>query len=265
MRHLGLGLRFGLTCLILTMMGGLAASLYFLYDHYHNRDEEPALTLRDIEGAYRGVSIPSPILAALEAGHPEPLPQADRDLLLAWLRGQNIPENYENFDMGPPADLIATNCVSCHTRAAATNVASGITHSLEFPDDVLKIARSREIFPTPVNVLAISTHAHATTLALVAVLAGAMLHFSFWPRRLVGLVATLIGLGLLIDVGSWWAIRSQREFLYGIVVGGGMFNAGVWLALAMSIVELWRPRPKASQAAVVVLDPPADPARRISR
>lgn len=242
LRNLGLGMRFGLTCLILTLLGGMFASLVFLYDHYRNRDEEPSLTLRDIEGAYRGASIPAPLLTALERGHPDNLPAADREQLLAWLRGQRIPENYENFDMGPPADLIAANCVSCHTRAAAADPNSGISPSLEFADDVLRVARTREMQPTPTRVLVISTHAHATTLALVGALAAALLYLSFWPRWLVGLLVAVIGLGLLVDVGSWWATRYQREFLYGIVVGGAMFNGGIWLSMVMVLIELWRPR-----------------------
>ena len=242
LRDLGFGVRIGLTFLILTLLGGLFASLVYLRDHYASRDEDPELSLRDIEGAYRGASIPAPMLTALERGHPENLPAPDREMLLGWLRGPRVAENYENFDLGPPADLIATHCVSCHTRAAAADGSSGIRHSLEVAADVLKIVHTRDMQPTPTRVLTISTHAHATTLALVGALAVAGLVLSFWPRRLVGLLALAIGLGLLVDVGSWWAARHAREFVYGIVIGGALFNGGVWLAMAMTLVELWRPR-----------------------
>lgn len=231
-----------MTCLIFTLLGGLLASLVFMRDHYANRDEEPELSLRDLEGAYHGATIPAPLLTALERGHPESMPQADRDMLLAWLRGPQVVENYENFDMGPPADLIAANCVSCHTRAEAANPESGIKHSLEVAADVLKLVHTRDMQPTPTRVLTISTHAHATTLAMIGAMAIFFLAFSFWPRWLVGVVATAIGLGLMLDVASWWGARHYREFIYGIVAGGAMFNGGVWLAMGMAIVELWRPR-----------------------
>lgn len=242
LRDLSFGLRIGLTFLIIALLGGLFASLVFMYEHYRMRDQEPALTLRDLEGAYRGATIPAPLLTALERNHPENLPATDRDMLLAWLRAPSIPENYENFDMGPPADLIAANCVSCHTRAAAADPASGIKHSLEVAADVLALAHTRDMQPTPTRVMVISTHAHAISLALVGALALAFLHFSFWPRWLVGLLGAVIGLGLALDIASWWLTRYQREFLYGIVAGGAMFNAGTALAMAMTFIELWRPR-----------------------
>ncbi|MEZ6234307.1 MAG: hypothetical protein R3B68_08965 [Phycisphaerales bacterium] len=257
LRNLPLLTRLGLTCLIITLLGGMFASLVFLYDHYRNRDEEPELTLLDIEGAYRGATVPAPILTALESNHPAdiegapPVPDADRQMLLDWLRGPRIPENYENFDLGPPADLIAIHCASCHTRAAAADPDSGITRSLEFWEDVRPLALSRDMQPTPQRVLVISTHAHATTLALVGAFAAACLTFSFWPRWLVGLLVAGMGLGLLLDIGAWWAIRLDaswwlgkpgRNWVYAIVAGGALFNAGVWLAMSMTLVELWRPR-----------------------
>lgn len=256
LRDLGPGFRLGLTALILTMLGGLFASLVYLHDHYANRDEDPRLTLRDIEGAYRGATIPAPILTAIQRGHPNDQPGADlpdgeREMLLAWLRAPAIAENYENFDLGPPADIIADRCATCHTRAAAADPASPIRHSLQFADEVLRLARTRDMQPTPTRVLIISTHAHATTLALVGAFAISLLALSFWPRWLVGALAMAIGLGLLIDVGSWWAIRVDpswwigrpgRLWVYGIVGGGALFNGGVWLALLMAMVELWRPR-----------------------
>ncbi len=242
LRDLSLGLRLGLTFLIIALLGGLFASLVFMYDHYRNRDEEPELTLRDLEGAYRGATIPAPLLTALQRNHPPALPQPDRDMLLAWLRGPSIPENYENFDMGPPADLIATNCASCHTRAAAADPASGIKHSLEVASDVLAIARTRDMQPTPTRVMVISTHAHAISLALVGAMAIAFLHFSFWPRWLAGLLGAVIGIGLTLDIASWWLTRYYAEFLYTIVAGGAMFNGGVGLAMTMTMIELWRPR-----------------------
>lgn len=246
LRDLSLGLRVGLTFLIIATLGGLLASLVFMYNHYRNRDGDPQLSLLDLEGAYRGATVPAPLLTALERNHPDTLPATDRDMLLAWLRGPKPGENYENFDMGPPADLIAANCVSCHTRAAAADPTSGIKHSLEVATEVADLATTRDMQPTATRVMVISTHAHAISLALVGALALAFLHFSFWPRWLVGLLGAIIGIGLTLDIASWWLTRYQREFLYGIVAGGAMFNAGTALAMLMTFIELWRPRFKRS-------------------
>ena len=46
-----LGIRLGLTGLILVLLGGLYASALHMAHHYENRDERPGLTLDDLEGA----------------------------------------------------------------------------------------------------------------------------------------------------------------------------------------------------------------------
>jgi len=55
LRALPLSLRLALTCLILVLSGGLAASAFQIFHHYHNKDEDPAFTLDDIVGSFHGM------------------------------------------------------------------------------------------------------------------------------------------------------------------------------------------------------------------
>ena len=65
LRTLPLTVRIGISCLVLVLLGGLAASAMHLFWHYENRDERPGMTMDDLEGAYHGVERTAPILMAL--------------------------------------------------------------------------------------------------------------------------------------------------------------------------------------------------------
>ncbi len=118
LRSLGVTARLGLTVLLLTLLGGLTVSGIYMKMHHDNRDEQPGLTMNDIRGHYAGVNVPSPLLSALDRKHPETQSEASRRVLIDWLRGDRINEDYDSLDLGDlaPAEIIASDCLSCHSR-----------------------------------------------------------------------------------------------------------------------------------------------------
>lgn len=260
LRSFGFGVRLGLTGFLFVLMGGLAASVAYIYNHYHNRDEQPKLTLTDIQGAYHGVSSTAPIVSALERGHPENLPAKDKDALLDWLLGKKddkgarpkggnpkLFETYDDIDAGElnPADILARACVSCHSRAStATGPDADKAKALPLNqwEDVKKQAVAKELSPTPTKVLIISTHAHALSLGSLGIVVVAMLALSRLPRALVGLLATLMGVGLLADIGGWWLSRDYLWGVYVLLAGGAAFNGATGLSLLLLLGDLWLPR-----------------------
>lgn len=163
LRELGVLARLGIAGLVLTMLGGTAASGLYLQMHHHDRDQRDGLTIDDVRAHYHGIVSPSPLLESLESGHPETLPDRERDLLIEWLRGEPsaLSGQYDNLDLGidAPAEIMVS-CLDCHARSS-TGEDAAPEIPLEYWDDVYNLAISTDIRPVDGEILAASTHTHA--------------------------------------------------------------------------------------------------------
>ena len=245
LRDLPFGARLGVSALLLVIAGGIAASLSHVHSHYQNRDESPGLTLDDLEGAYHGLDRPSQLLTAIERGHPEGLEAAAKKTFTDWLNGDRIVESYDDFDLGDyaPAELIAVYCLDCHSRKSELGDGIGERIPLDYFDDVKALAFSKRVEPTPPDVLAASTHAHALALASLSLVLALLACMTAWPRRIVSIAIGAIGVALLLDIGGWWLAR-ELPAATGLVVGAGaVYNGGTGLLLIGILIDLWRPRP----------------------
>jgi len=230
--------RLGVALLVITLLGGYVVSGLHLRWHYENRDEVPGLSMNDIVGAYHGVQSPSPLVEALESGHPETLSDGERDALLAWLNGGKLSSDYDNLDLGEdaPAEIIAVNCLDCHTRGA-TGEDAMTSVPLEYFDEIERIAYSKDIQPAGTNIVAMSQHAHAPTMAVILLVVGAFTLLTRFSARLVGFLVFAAGLGLLVDMGGWWITREFAWFAIAVVVGGGVYAFGTTLLGLMIVLD----------------------------
>ncbi len=235
--------RLGLTCMLFVLLGGLVTSGLQIVQHHQNRDERPGLSMDDLVGAYHGINTVAPLKRALEADHPEELPEPQRQALLDWLASERISEGYDSLDLGmnAPAEIIAQNCLQCHARQATEGEGIGRTMPLEYWDDVAKLAFSREINPTSIEILIVSTHTHALSIALVTLVATLLLIMTAWPRLVVQWLVLLAGLGLVADVAGQWLARLHESFVYAIVIGGAVFGAATGLMIAAILIDMWIP------------------------
>ncbi|MEI7656973.1 MAG: hypothetical protein WCK33_02780 [Phycisphaerae bacterium] len=241
LRSLGALHRLALTLLCLVLAGGFAASASHLFIKTSGRDQVKGMSLDDVKGTYHGIRTRAPLLMALERNHPETLPAKDRDVLIKWLNGSRITEDYDNPDLGDaaPAEIIARHCVSCHGRNASD--AQGRKLPLEFLDDVRAVAVSRDVTPNPVEAVVASTHAHAVSLATLSMLLILLVACSRWRGGLAGLIVTVHALGLACDIGGWWLTRQHADLAAMIVAGGAAYFATSGLLLLMVLAELWLP------------------------
>jgi hypothetical protein len=264
LRRLPFTLRLALASLVLCLSIGEIASLYHLCKVHEKRDDVAGLSLADLEGAYRGVDRPAPLRRILDEAHGRQyLTEAgERAALEKWLAGRRINEEYDSLDLGEraPAEILARHCVGCHARSpkdAAGANGIGAKLPLEFWDDVAKVAFEKHLDPVPVEILAMSTHAHALTLPLVLLAVGALALLTRWPRALMRALVCLGCVGCLVDLASWWLARGDVAALAAvsgpfyvklIVAGGALFGGALALQLALIFVDLFLPRSPAAGA-----------------
>jgi hypothetical protein len=238
LRDLPLGARIGLTAIVLVFAIGLAASAAHIREHHENRDERPGVSLEDLQGAYHGVRTTSPLVAALERGHPSELAAGDREALLAWLRSDRISEDYDNLDLGDaaPAERIAAGCAGCHSRKAGGTPGKV---PLEYWDDVKPLAFSRQVAPVPLEVLTASTHAHALSLAAISAVIGLLLLATRWRRSWTGALLGVGGVALVTDFAAQWLARDSAGWVPVIAASGALWAASSALSLAAITLDLW--------------------------
>ena len=245
LRDLPFSTRLGISFMILTLLGGLVASGAHMFVHHENRDEKPGFSLDDLTGAYHGVQTRAPLVTALERGHPEDLGDEERKFLLKWLRSDRVTEDYDNLDLGDsaPVEILDARCNNCHGRNATDG--DGIiskTFPLDRFDDVKRFAISRDVRPVDTEILLASTHTHALSLAVIALVLTALALSTRFSRRLVGVLVCLAGVGLFVDLACWWLARDSAFFVPVLAGAGGVFAASVGLLSVLGLLELWLPR-----------------------
>ncbi len=249
LRELGVLARLGIAGLVITMLGGTAASGVYLHMHHGDRDQREGLTIDDVRAHYHGIVSPSPLLESLESGHPETLGDRDRALLVEWLGGDpaSLSLRYDDLDLGAdaPAEIIAVGCLECHARSSSGNE-SAPEIPLEYWDDVYELAISKDIRPVDGEILAASTHTHALGMASMGIAIAVLALLTSWPRVLVSMLLAGTGLGLVADIGGWWLTRMNDAFAVVVVAGGLLFSGGLSLLSLLVLVDLLLPKPKAA-------------------
>ena len=226
---------------LLLGMGASAAHLWFVD---HNRDETAEMSMDDVRAAYHGLDRAPALQTALERGHPETLKKEQRDVLLKWVRSGRIMEDYDSIDLGAasPSEIIASGCVSCHAAGGKDAKPAGIR--LASMENLKKVAFGKKVNPTPVNVVAMSTHTHALSLGTLGLALAGLLWMTRVHRGLAGTMIGLMGVAMAADLGSWWWARVWSEAVWVIVVGGAVSNGMLVVMAAVVVGDLWWPRGK---------------------
>lgn len=239
--------RLGITFMVLVLLGGLAASAGHMYNQHENRDGQAGLTTTDLQGVYHGVRSPAPLLRALERGHPEAQDDANRQLLLDWLKGDRVSQDYDSLELGDfaPAEIIAADCLNCHGRNSGNAIADEFP--LDYWTDINQIAVSRDVNPLDPKILMASTHTHAISLGVLALVTGLLMMMTRYHRCVSGALIAIAGIGLAADLGGWWLTRQNAAMLWLIIAGGTAFSGATAIMLLGIIADLWWPR-RRSQA-----------------
>ena len=247
LRELGFAARLGLTGLVLVLAGGFVASGLYVQEHHAPRDQKEEFAFDDLVGVYHGLDRPSALVGALQSDHPPELSAEDRATLLTWLGSETISDDYDNLDLGDsaPAEILDRNCVSCHGRNSEDPI--GDTVPLEYWDDIKAVAYSYKVAPLPEEILLVTTHTHALSLGTVGVALALLALCTSFAKRFpawIGSLIAIMGLGLFVDLGSWWLARDTEIFVTVLVWAGGSFALASGLLILMILADLWLPRRK---------------------
>lgn len=248
LRRLPLPARLALSCLVLVILGGYAASGLYMREHHGKRDGRPGLTTTDIEGAYHGVTVEPRLRGLLEGGHPtevegEPIDPIVVQELTAWLEGDQLAENWANIDFGEgygsPQELTAESCGTCHGPQLPQEERA--EPLLVTWDHYQELVQENRVLPTDADILLLSTHTHAIALGTISLLVCALMYGTRWPGGLKGLLALLASAGLLVDLAAWWLARDSAAFV-SLIVAGGVAHAGAMgLMMLAVLLDLWLP------------------------
>ena len=249
LRRLPFGGRLSFTFLLAVVGGGYASALLFMVDHHQGRDDREGLTMTDVEGLYHGTVRPALFGGLLEEGHPSEvdggaaLDDLDRDVLLEWLRGEDVAANWSNIDFGDgfgsPQEIVSTTCAGCH--GAAAPLEKRAEPELSTWNDYQDIALEKEINPNDTAVLLASTHTHALAMGTITMLMVLLAYATRLPRFLVSLVAFAASAGLALDLASWWLARESAGWVWGVVGGGAAHAGGMALLFVIVFLDLWFP------------------------
>lgn len=240
------GTRLSVAALCAVLAGGELASVLHMVSHHGKRDGQEGLTLTDIEGTYTGVRTEAPLRVALESGHPgdiegtEAIPDAEREALLKWLEmdGTALVQAWDNLDLGDlmPADLLDLHCADCHARTAPEQ--TRVEPYLEYVDDVTAVALSREILPNDKEILLASTHTHALSMGLIALVTVLLAGCTGWWSAMVGLLSILCAASLGLDLAGWWLARGSAAWIPVLVGAGAVHITSLCLLLALVAGEV---------------------------
>ena len=96
--------------------------------------------------------------------------------------------------------------------------------------------------PVDTEILLASTHTHALSLAMIALVLTMLALATRFSRRLVGGLVALAGIGLFVDLAGWWLARDSAFFVPVLASAGGVFAASLGVLSVLGLLELWLPR-----------------------
>jgi hypothetical protein len=182
--------------------------------------------------------------------------EADRFPLPAELAGKPITAAFADGGAVKVRTLIGERCQKCHETQgqAALGSLADLEPLVTPPTPELidgKWVRSNK--QISVEALTQSTHAHLLSFAVLFTLTGLVFAFTSYPGAVRGVVAPIVLLAQLLDVGCWWLARVPGYgpyFAQTIVFTGGIVGSFLGLQIVLSLLNMYG---RAGKAVLVLL------------
>jgi len=180
----------------------------------------------------------------------EPGREAERLALVAWLDAGAPRAQYE-ADAFPLPDGFKVNDLPKEVGTVAAPLARGAVGEDKKAPDPWKEAKRRQL---SVEALTQSTHAHLLTFSILWALTGLTFAFTRYPSGVRTVLAPIVLLAQVIDVGCWWLARLEPPagpyFALAIMATGTVVGVGLVLQVLLS---LWDMYGRAGRLALILL------------
>jgi hypothetical protein len=169
----------------------------------------------------------------------------DRFPLPAELAARPITREFADNGAVKVRTLIGERCQKCHETQG--QVALGSLADLEPlatppTQELIDGKWVRSTRQITVEALTQSTHAHLLSFAVLFTLTGLVFAFTSYPGVIRGVVAPIVLLAQVLDVGCWWLARVPGYgpyFAQTIVVTGGVVGAFLGLQIVLSLLNMY--------------------------
>lgn len=165
--------------------------------------------------------------------------EVERQALAAWIEA-GAPESAYKADAFPLVDPAQSADVDNELKTMAAPLAKKpATEVKKAGPDKWKIAKGKQL---SVEALTQSTHAHLLTFSILWAATGLVFAFTSYSIKFRCLVAPIVLIAQVADVGCWWFARLEGigpYFALAILATGGVVGLGLGLQIMGSLFNMW--------------------------
>jgi hypothetical protein len=186
------------------------------------------------------------ILAWAQKGAPQGAYRKDALPLPADWADQPITPEFRDGDKLKVRSILEARCVRCHQSREPDDTNAG-NYPLETYEQVAKYATvSRGMVSE--EKLTQSTHVHLLGFAMLYLLTGLTFAFSSYPAWIRSVLAPLVLVVQMLDIGCWWLARLEGTwgvyFALSIRVTGAIVGVGLMVQILLSLFNMYGARGK---------------------
>jgi hypothetical protein len=162
---------------------------------------------------------------------------ADKPITSSYLVTDN------NKPVQPPSVTIQTifrdRCVRCHTAGGNSADNKAKKFPMDEYDQIANYTRAEFGTGMSLNSLALTTHVHLLGFGMMFALTGVIFSLTSYPVPVRVVIAPLALLAQVVDIGCWWAGRTDPMFAQAIVYTGGIVAASLLVQILGSLFNMF--------------------------
>ncbi|MFZ2982616.1 MAG: hypothetical protein WA085_16425 [Sphingobium sp.] len=213
--------------LLLVGLGYLMATAYLYVTHEMN-DSKSGLSVTDVANSYYGNRSGTRLEAAIRGPMSGYIEEADRNVMVAWLKDGAEEEHYEK-DIRP---VLQKSCLNCHVQSSGMNLPDFSTYA-----GIHKVAEVD--VGMSMNSLLKLSHIHLFGISLLLFMLGSIFiqaEVNVWFKRFL-VVSPM--LAVFVDVLSWFLTKWDSHYAVIVIAAGGVLGMSMALQILISLYQIW--------------------------